>query len=152
MNDNTEPPAPPGKLATLVISAVMFTLGLIMALHGLNILSAQWLNPNPKTPQWVFAMIGTILILAAWLTLGTNRQLPRPSINVAGYTAVGLSLVMAHWLIFFAEGTSCSGGTGGLLFSLPGLFCTTVMAAAIIAVDLILAAAAIASLRSFRKV
>jgi hypothetical protein len=147
MDQTGDPASRLSKPAATAIAAGMLAFGLIMVLHGLGIAPAQWLNPNPLTPHWIFTLIGAILILSAWLTLGTAYKIPKTAINVAGYSTIALSLVGAHWLIFFSQGGRCEAGTGTLSMLLPGLFCATIMGIALIGLDLILIIVAVASLR-----
>lgn len=148
LNHSTAPP----RRSTLWLLAIAFAvIGSYMLMHAAGLVDAAWLNPNPYTPDWVFAVIGTVLLLASWLMLGQAHVLPRKTLNAAGYGILSLSLLMMHWLVFFSEGGSCSAETGNMALDLPGLFCRGIMGAAVIVLDLILAAALFATLRTYRR-
>lgn len=142
--------SPPGKPTLAAVAAVLLGIGLVMLLHGLGLHGAGWLNPNPDTPQWVFAVIGAVLVLAALLTAGQMTRLPARLINTAGYAILGLSWLVTHWLVFFSVGGSCKAGAGGLLFSLPGLACRAGMGVVVIFFDLLLLLVLYATLRPGR--
>lgn len=80
------------------------------------------------------------------------RQLPARLIAFAGYSVLGLSWIVSHWLVFFSVGGSCEADTGSLMLNLPGLACRSAMGALLIAFDLALAALAFGKLRSTRQV
>ena len=139
-----------GRARLLLIASLLAATGLIMALHGLGVISAQWLNPNPHTPSWVFTIIGIVLLLGAWLTVISNRAVPGWLRNGPGIAVSILALVMMHWLVFFSVGGSCGAETGSLAVNLPSLACRGIMGAAVTVLDLILLAVAFATLRSRR--
>ncbi len=125
----------------------MLAMGTLMLLHGLGLFDARWFNPNPLTPAWVFATLGTVLILGATLTAGNIRPLPRPVTQAAGYSLIALSLLVAHWLIFFAEGGSCSLSVAGFGSTISNLLCRGIMGLALIAFDLVLLVALVGKSR-----
>ena len=141
----------PGKPTLLAIALGLLAFGLVMLSQGLGLHDGAWLRPNPRTPQWVFGSIGLILILASILTASKLRALPAPIFNTVGYATLGLSWIMAHWLIFFSEGGSCEANSGGLLLNLPALACRGVLGAATIVFDLILLIILYTTLRPPRR-
>jgi hypothetical protein len=146
MDDTSAPAPPPGRITRIIAACAMAALGLVMMLHGTGVVSAAWLNPNPLTPSWVFVLIGLILALAACLAAIASPA-PGRAANILGWSVLVLMLAAAHWLVFLAQGASCSIETGSMDFGAPGLVCTVTMGGALIVIDLILLAAAIAWFR-----
>lgn len=140
-----------GKPTLIAITLAMVMIGAIMLLQGFGLYDAAWFRPNPKTPQWVFGLVGAILILAAILMAGKVTTIPARIVNMAGYSILGLSWIMAHWLILFSEGGSCGAETGSMLLNLPALACRGTMGAVLIGFDLILLAILSATLRPSRR-
>ena len=151
MPDATSSDRPPSKPVLIVLTLGMAVLGLLMLLQGLGIVSNRWLNPNPDAPQWLFGVIGAILILACILTAGTIAPLPRRIANATGYTLVALAWLVTHWLVFFSTGGECGAETGGLALTLPAIACRGLMGLAVIGLDVILLAALYATLRPSRR-
>lgn len=133
--------APAGRAGRAVAALLMLAMGLAMLLQGFGLRGAGWLNPNPAVPSWVFATLGIVLVLGALLAAGTLRPLPRAVAQGAGWGLLVLSLAVAHWLVFFADGASCSLAAGGLGATLSDLACRGLIGLALIALDLILLAA-----------
>ena len=134
-------------LAALGIAA----LGLFMIAHGLSLTDAAWLNPNPDVPQWVFGVIGAVLLLAALLMVNTLRTLPMTTVNTAGYTIIVLGIVIMHWLAFAATGGTCSLSTGGLSLWADSLLCPGVVRLGVIALDVILLLVLLGTVMNSRK-
>ena len=132
------PPQAPSRPVLIAAALAMLVMGTLMLLHGLGLFDAHWLNPNPLTPAWVFATLGTVLIIGATLTAGNVLPLPRTVTQAAGYSLLALSLLVAHWLIFFAEGGSCSLSIAGFGSTVSGLLCRGIMGLALLAFDLVL--------------
>lgn len=130
----------------------MLLLGVLMLLQGSGLYDAQWLRPNPHAPRWLFATLGVILVAAAILTAGNLKPLPKRLVNTLGYTTLGLSWIIAHWLVFFSEGGSCEADTGNLLLELPALACRATLGTVMIALDLVLLLVLYATLRPSRRV
>lgn len=145
------PTATPRRSTIWMLAIAFAVIGIYMLMHGAGLVSAAWLNPNPYTPDWVFAVIGAILLLASWLMLGQAHALPPKMLNAAGYAMLSLSIVMMHWLVFFSEGGSCSAETGNMALDLPGLFCFGIMGALVFFLDLILVGVLFATLRTYRR-
>lgn len=143
---------PPGRMTLIAAMLGMLLLGVLMLLQGSGLYDAQWLRPNPHAPRWLFATLGTILVLSATLTAGRLRPMPSRLIKTVGYTTLGLSWIIAHWLVFFSEGGSCEAEAGRLLLELPTLACRASMGAMMLALDLILVLVLYATLRPSRRV
>ncbi|MFO1034481.1 MAG: hypothetical protein U1E15_10535 [Hyphomicrobiales bacterium] len=137
-------------MGRILLASAMGACGLFMMLHGLGLVDASLLNPNPDAPPWVFALLGLILMLGAFLILNTARP-QRPSlVNRASYTVVALAFLLMHWLVFASTGGTCSLSTGGLILWLDTLLCRGVMALAVIVLDLILLLVVLASITGKR--
>jgi hypothetical protein len=149
LDDQIQPP--PRRSTVLLLAIGMALIGLFMMLHGLGMVSAAWLNPNPHVSAWVFTVIGAVLLLSSWLMLGIIRAMPAAAKNTAGYAILALSLLIAHWMIFFAEGGNCSVETPDALFSLPEFLCRGTFGATLNGLDLILLAVLLATLRTYRR-
>jgi hypothetical protein len=132
------PQQAPSRPVLIAATLAMLTMGTLMLLHGLGLYDARWFNPNPLTPAWVFATLGTVLILGALLAAGNIRPLPRTVTQAIGYSLLALCLLVAHWLIFFAEGGSCSLSVAGFGAAVSSLLCRGIMGLALIVFDLIL--------------
>ncbi len=148
--------APPRKITTLLLAALIGATGLIMTLHGLGLISAAWANPNPRTPQWVFALLGIMLLPGAWLTYTVNRPASPQARNWAGYAFLALSLIAMHWLVFFSQGGNCRSGLGsvgisGIGTGLAEIMCRGTIAIAVVSLDLILLAVAAVTLVQRRR-
>lgn len=141
------PPQAPSRPALVAAALAMLAVGALMLSHGLGFFDAHWFNPNPLTPAWVFAALGIVLILAALLAAGNLRPLPHAIAQAAGYGLLALCLLVAHWLVFFAEGASCSLSLAGFGTAISGLFCRGIMGLALIVFDLVLLAALFGSAR-----
>ena len=132
------PQQAPSRPVLIAAALAMLAMGSVMLLHGLGVYDARWFDPNPLTPAWVFATLGTLLILGALLAAANIRPLPRAVTQAAGYSLLALSLLVAHWLIFFAEGGSCSLNIAGFGSTVSGLLCRGIMGLALIVFDLVL--------------
>lgn len=86
----------------------------------------------------LFATLGTVLILGALLAADNIRPLPRTVTQATGYSLLALSLLVAHRLVFFAAGGSCSLSVPGFGAAISSLLCHGIMGLALIAFDLIL--------------
>jgi hypothetical protein len=137
----TDPQAPPGRPTLVLIALLLAAAGLFTMLHGLGLVSAAWLRPNPATPAWVFTVIGLFLVLGAMLAGAPVVKMPNRAVQVAGYAAIAAAMVMANWLVFSAEGTSCGIGGAGLLQETGGLLCRGVAGFVVLLFDGLLAVA-----------
>ena len=137
---------PPGKATMALVALLLAAAGLFMLLHGSGAVSATWLNPNPRTPPWVFVLCGLFLLAGSLLSLAPVVKLPGRATTLAGYAAVAIGMVMANWLVFLAEGASCSVEGGGAALAAGGLLCRGVAGAVVILFDVLLAAAAVPAL------
>jgi hypothetical protein len=125
------------KIGLLALCLGLF--GLFMLLHGLGAVDASWFRPNPKTPQWVFSVIGLVLMLSGILASAQVLPLPRWLFNGAGWSVIVLAMVMAHWLVVFAEGGRCSVAGAGFILWLSGAICYGVAGVVLALFDLIFA-------------
>ncbi len=98
----------PSRLNLIFSAIVMAGYGLFMLLQVAGVLPVDWLNPNPKTPAFVFSLVGCFLLLGAGLVLGQLLSFKTTHINVLGWSAFGMGWVLAHWLVFFADDARCS--------------------------------------------
>jgi hypothetical protein len=143
---------PPSPLTFALIALGLGLVGIAMLGHGLGVLNMEWFRPNPNTPLWVFAMIGVLLILAALICAARVANLPATYINWIFYSLLAVSVVMAHWLVFFAEGASCSVGGDNFIFRFSGLICQTIAGSVVILFDLIFVLVALTTVwRKMRK-
>ncbi len=111
-----------------------------MVLHGAGFISAQWMNPNPKTPPWVFAATGLFLVLGGFLALSNIVPMAKRLTGTAAAAIFATAIVMMNWMVFFAEGTSCSISGGGFIFEAAGWLCTGVTQVLTGLFDLLIAA------------
>lgn len=112
-------------------------LGLVMLMHGLGLQEASWFNPNPDVPRWVFALIGLLLLIAMPLLLNQVWRVSGRLGNLAGYSFFGLAWIIAHWMVFFAEGGSCSLDLASAAIGAPLALCTYIMGAVLLLADAI---------------
>jgi hypothetical protein len=126
-------------------------LGALMLAHGLGLYDASWFNPNPDVPPLVFTAIGVMVLATIPLMLAQVIRLPRRFLNVMGWALVLLAFGLAHWLVFFAEGASCSLDGITLALGLPDFLCTGLFGLVLIACDLLLLAVLFSRIRPPRK-
>ena len=132
----------------LVASAMACSgLGTVSLLHGLSVISASWLQPNPDVPSPMFTLMGAILLLAALLFASRLTELPARLVSLSGYTVFGLSLVLAHWLIFLSRGGRCVLSAYGGSMAMNHMLCAGVFGTMLVLVDLTVLAIIAAKLR-----
>jgi hypothetical protein len=116
-------PPKPSKSKMMLVAIGLTLTGLFMLLHGLGIVNADWSRPNPLTPLWVFCAIGAILILSGILAAAQAISVPTRAVNIIGYSAIALAMIVAHWLVFFSEGARCTVATDNIFFAVNSLIC-----------------------------
>lgn len=122
-------------------------MGLIMLAQGLGLHDASWLNPNPDVPRWVFTLIGLLLLLAIPLLLNQLRPLANRLVNFAGYSFLAGAWALSHWMIFIAEGGSCSFQGITLALGLPDILCKGLFGALLLLFDVVAAFIAARSIK-----
>jgi hypothetical protein len=130
---------------------IMVVLGLFMITHGLGLVDASWMRPNPQVPAAVFAMIGATLVLAAILLFNTLRPLSPPLVNLAGYAILALALLLMHWMAFWAVGGSCGVETEGIALWSSAALCHGFFRLVVLGLDALLLLVLLASLRRGSK-
>ncbi len=98
----------PSRLSLVFAAVVMASLGVFALLQSFGFLPAHWLSPNPKTPAFVFVLVGCFLLLGAGLVMGRLFSLRTWHINFMGWSALGIGWGLSHWLVFFAEDARCN--------------------------------------------
>jgi hypothetical protein len=116
-------PPKPSKSKMMLVAIGLALTGLFMLLHGLGIVNADWFRPNPLTPLWVFCAIGAILILSGILAAAQAISVPTRAVNIIGYSAIALAMIVAHWLVFFSEDARCTVATDNIFFAVNSLIC-----------------------------
>jgi hypothetical protein len=134
---------PPSRLALVLTAALFAVLGILMILHGAGVVDASWFNPNPHTPGWVFSAVGAFLLLGGLLLVNQLVPLRPQTVNAAGWSAIAIGMVIANWLVFFAEGASCGVASGGLAFGGLGLLCRGLAGLVLLFFDVVLLAVAL---------
>lgn len=114
------------------------SLGILMVAHGLGLTDAAWMNPNPHVPLSIFTLVGAMLIAAMPLLLAQLMPMHKSLLNLAGYGFIAGAMVVAHWMVFFAEGGSCSLDSLSFGLTLPLSLCTITFGAILLIIDLAL--------------
>jgi hypothetical protein len=112
-------------------------LGALMLAHGLGLYDATWLNPNPDVPRFIFSIVGLIMLLAVPLMLAQLRSIDKRIVNVAGWSVVALGFVVAHWMVFYATGGSCSFDGIAIALGLPDILCKGLFGGVLLLIDLV---------------
>lgn len=107
----------------ILVAIGLAITGLFMFLHGLGIVNASWFRPNPLTPKWIFCAIGAVIFLSGILAATQVVKIPARSVNIIGYSAIALAMIVAHWLVFFSEGAKCASGINNIFFSINNMIC-----------------------------
>lgn len=139
MADTTQP----GRLNLALMAAFFAVLGTLLILHGMGFWDASWFNPNPQTPAWVFTAIGAFVLLGSLLVVNQLVPLRPQVVNAAGWSAIAVAMVIANWLVFFAQGASCGVASGGLAFEGLGFLCRGLAGLILLFFDLVLLAVAL---------
>jgi len=134
------PDASPKTLA--VLSFGLAVIGAFMVAHGIGVISAAWLHPNPNTPPWVFAAIGSTLLLASVLVVAQVKPIPSLIFNMASWGTVAICWLLAHWLLLFAKGASCGIDFIDFGFLGPNVICVGIGGAVLGFFDLVFIATA----------
>ncbi len=139
MAENT----PPGRLNLALMAALFAVLGTLLILHGMGVVDASWFNPNPQTPDWVFTAVGAFVLLGGLLLVNQLVPLRPQVVNAAGWSAIAVAMVIANWLVFFAQGANCGVASGGLAFEGVGLLCRGLAGLVLVFFDVVLLAVAL---------
>jgi hypothetical protein len=139
---DTNNQSPAFHLMLAVAGMACTGLGTVSVLHGLRLVSADWLQPNPDVPAPVFVLVGLVMLLAAVLITGRLTSLPGGFINFTGYSVFGLSLVLAHWLVFLSDGGRCVLSAYGGSMEMSHMLCEGVFGSILALTDLVIIAIA----------
>ena len=130
-------PLEPSKIKMLVVAFGLTVIGSFMFLHGLGLVNADWLRPNPATPFWVFSAVGAVIFLSGILAASQALRIPAFTVNLVGYSVIFLAMILANWLVFFSEGASCGVASGNFFLSANSLICRGFAAIVVVIFDLI---------------
>jgi hypothetical protein len=138
--DGENPQAPPSPAFLALMAAILAPFGIALLAQGLGYATMERMRPNPHTPGWMFALIGTFLLTAALGCVLEALKMPEKLTQSVGVLIAVISLALMTGMAFGVEGgqMSCMIGPIPLFGEFGHAICRGLFRTIAVLVDILL--------------